>query len=216
MLRARDGGVSRGGTGGVGVATETPRAKQAWADYLAMGADRSLTKLLARYESANESPTKRFKTLADWSRTFGWQRRLDEIAEQEQQAIVRRGIADKQNRVDALNDRHRRMREVIEARANDPENAKFTGGTTGLMVREPVLVKFYEATGTGDDDELIPTKQTVLVEKAAVDTGLLAEMRATEKQAAQELGQWIEKGELTGKDGAALFKVYQGLDPEKV
>jgi hypothetical protein len=33
-------------------------------------------------------------------------------------------------------------------------------------------------------------------------------MRAHAKQAAQELGQWTEKKELTGKDGTPLVTVY--------
>src|ERR1035437_8618705 len=39
---------------------ESVRARQAWADYLGLGPDRSLAKLLERYQSASgSSPTKR-------------------------------------------------------------------------------------------------------------------------------------------------------------
>ena len=45
--------------------------------------------------------------------------------------------------------------------------------------------------GRGDEAET--------VEEFRVDTGLLKELRETEKQAAQELGQWAEKHEVTGE-----------------
>lgn len=61
---------------------ETPRAKAAWADYVAMGPGRSLESLVRRYQSASGSvPTKRLMTLCEWSRTFGWQSRLGTIAD---------------------------------------------------------------------------------------------------------------------------------------
>jgi len=55
---------------------ETNKAIQACNDYLRLGPGRSLAKLLDRYQNATEAPpTKRIKSLADWSRTFGWQAR---------------------------------------------------------------------------------------------------------------------------------------------
>ena len=54
-------------------AGESNKAVQACNDYLRMGTDRSLAKLLGRYQDATETPpTKRIKTLKDWSRNFGW------------------------------------------------------------------------------------------------------------------------------------------------
>ena len=72
-------------------------------------------------------------------------------------------------------------------------------------MRAPLLVKLYEPGLVGADGaELEPTKTTLLVEVASLDVGLLKELREHEKQAAQELGQWTEKRELTGKDGGPI------------
>ncbi len=211
---------------------ETPRAKTAFADYLAMGPGRSLEKLLAHYRERVVTsgkatvPTVEIRRLEHWSAAHGWQAKLAEIAEQERQAIVAKGIADKQNRVDALNDRWLRMQRVIEARAE--EHAEIPGGQTGLLVRQVKIVKLYAEIKADDDEppaeylegqphggalrrkkkkpELVPLGPSVEVEEYAVDTGLLAELRATEKQAAQELEQWKEKQthEHTGRDGGDI------------
>ena len=160
---------------------ETARAKAAWNDYLSMGADRSIDKLFQLYQNGTKvAPTSRLRTLKDWSVDFGWQARLAAVAETERQAIVARGIADKQNRIDAYDERWRLMRQVIAARAKShptviPDAA---GAETGLMV---LTVRYLPSGGE--------------VREWAVDTGLLKEMREHEKQAAQELGQWVEKQE---------------------
>ena len=64
------------------------------------------------------------------------------------------------------------MPEVIEERAASPDFAKVPGGTTGLLCRD------------------LRCKDTPVYK---VDTGLLAELRAHEQQAAQELSQWQTK-----------------------
>lgn len=69
------------------------------------------------------------------------------------------------------------MLRVIEARSKDM--AEVPGGDTGLLVRK------LKSIGSGEN--------TKTVEEYAVDTGLLSELREHEKQAAQELGQWINK-----------------------
>lgn len=56
------------------------------------------------------------------------------------------------------------------------------GGNTGLLVRTT------KGIGSGDTFQI--------VDEYAVDTGLLRELREHEKQAAQELGQWIDKSEV--------------------
>jgi hypothetical protein len=62
---------------------ETPRAKQAWADYLAAGPGRSLDKLLANYQSRTGSvPTRQLSRLKRWSADYQWQLRLQQIADQ--------------------------------------------------------------------------------------------------------------------------------------
>ena len=100
------------------------------------------------------------------------QKRLDD-------AIVESNISDRVARVKALDDRWKRCQQIILERSQDPDGAKFAGGNTGLLTHAP------KAVGSGENQRI--------VELAEVDTGLLQEMRAIEQQAAQELGQWIEK-----------------------
>lgn len=183
---------------------ETPRAKQAWADYLALGPSRSFEKLLQRYHNDSKAPSHRLKTVADWSRAFGWQARLDALAQAEadttatREAVARallqaEGIRNRQNRLAALNDRAERMKQVIRERAEADEFAKVAGGTSGVLVRQWKIGR----DGTA-------------YEEFAVDTGLLAEMRAHEKQAAQELGEWTEKSEIRGSKEAPLVVEHLG------
>lgn len=103
---------------------------------------------------------------------------------------LKRGIARRERRVEALNDRWQRMQRVIDERSEDPGVSHVAGGTTGLIVHD------VKGVGKGEDFQLIDIY--------GVDTALLKELREHEKQAAQELGQWTEKQEHTGKDGAPL------------
>lgn len=129
------------------------------------------------------------------------------------QASVRnRGIAEKQRRVDVLNDLAGRLLRTLEARAADPSLQHIPGGPEGVLVRQVKAVKVYASGGDrlprdeGEDpgEPVYPTKQVRLVAEYAVDTSTLAELRATLKQAAQEVGEWTERRELTGKDGGPL------------
>ncbi len=84
-------------------------------------------------------------------------------------------IAQKLERLAAKNDRWLRARKLIDVRAGDDRYAGEPGWDTGLMVHK------LKALGSGDG--------MVIVDEFAVDTGLLAEMRALEDSAADELGQ---------------------------
>src|SRR6476646_3525744 len=57
-----------------------PAVDEAFADYYEIGAERSLSKLAARYRArgtdAPTPPTRRLRTLAEWSRQYGWSQRL--------------------------------------------------------------------------------------------------------------------------------------------
>jgi hypothetical protein len=81
-------------------------------------------------------------------------------------------ISSRNARVRALQDRWDRMRQLIEQRAASPDFAKVPGGTTGLLCRD------------------LRCKDTPVYK---LDTGLLAELRAHEQQAALELSQWQTK-----------------------
>ena len=135
-------------------------------------------------------------TLHFWKQREEFTNRIAEHVEAFREAIRAEGIANKQNRIDALADRQRRMQTVIEERAAAAMDVP--GGSTGLLVKTPKLVKVYDAGASDDDGEILySAKRDVLVYEYAVDTALLKEMRATEQQAAQEIGQWTEKRDVT-------------------
>ena len=119
-------------------------------------------------------------TLHRWKQHPEFQAKVQQIIKEAQDKVIAKGVADRQNRVDALNDRWKRMREVINQRAEVYANEE-AGGNTGLIVKQ------VKGIGKGADFQI--------VEMFAVDTGLLKELREHEKQAAQELGQWVDKQE---------------------
>lgn len=171
------------------------------------------TLLVAQDELADEEIAARVGvtrcTLARWKRDPEFMARVQEILTAIREAIVARGISERQNRIDAYNERWLKLRQVIDGRAADPLMANVAGGDTGLLVASPVLVKCYEA-GTGET--LTPMKQSIVMYEYAVDTGLLKEMRETEKQAAIELGEWQEKMNVSGQ---TLIREY-GVPLEEV
>lgn len=133
------------------------------------------------------------QALANWKKAPEFQARVEEHLAATRAAILSAGIAERQNRIDAYNDRWNRMRQVIEERAADPVMQDVPGGRTGLLVHQT------KAIGTG-------ANQTI-IDEYAFDAALVRELRAHEEQAAKELGQWIDKQEHSGKDGAAVFTI---------
>lgn len=129
-------------------------------------------------------------TLHFWKQREEFTNRIAQHVQAFREEIRAEGIANKQNRIDALNDRWHRMMTVIDERAEAEENQDAPGGSTGLLVRD------YKMVGFGP--------QARFVETFAVDTGLLREMRETEKQAAQELGHWTEKRDITSAGKAVM------------
>ncbi|MDB5349482.1 MAG: Helix-turn-helix of insertion element transposase [Planctomycetota bacterium] len=132
-------------------------------------------------------------TLSVWKLHPEFAARVDEFRAEIRESIRKKGIAVKENRVRALNTRWKALHRVIEARAAEME--EIPGGDTGLLCHT------VRGIGRGEDFERIDVYE--------VDTGLLRELRETEKQAAQELGQWAEKHEHTGPDGGALILTFK-------
>lgn len=135
------------------------------------------------------------RTLTRWKSTVGFQERVAEIVEKVAAELVRRGIAEKQNRLDSYVDLHKRMERVIAERAAAPpmsissstRAADVPGWSTGLLVHDVKLSK------------------EMAYDVYSVDTGLLSSMNATKKQIAQEIGEWSEKHELSGKGGGPVL-----------
>ena len=119
----------------------------------------------------------------NWKQVEAFNAEVDLQVEAFNAEVRRRGIASRFRRVKALNDRWNRLQRVIEARAEDPEMADVPGGNTGL------LVKTVKTRSIGE----VELEKTV---EAELDAVLLRELREHEKQAAQELGQWVEKQEI--------------------
>lgn len=130
------------------------------------------------------------RSLERWKTHAEFRARVAEYLAEIRAAILAEGIAVRENRVKALNERWDKMHQVITERAEDPELQDIAGGKTGLLVHN------VKGVGKGEDFQLIDLYE--------VDTGLLKELREHEKQSAQEVGQWAEKREVTGKDGEAL------------
>jgi hypothetical protein len=131
------------------------------------------------------------RTLTRWKGEAKFKARVAAIVDETRKALVARGIIEKQNRLDALNDRWSRMKSVIEQRSQIHSDYA-GGGDTGLIVKQT------KGIGKGEDFQVI--------EEYAVDTGLLKELREHEKQAAQELGEWAERHEHSNPDGSALMQ----------
>jgi hypothetical protein len=151
-------------------------------------------------------------TLARWKRHPEFTARAAEIVAKARAAVEAEGIANVKNRVAAQHDRWERLQRLIAARGNDPTLADIPGGDSGFLVRTAKLVKVYTAEPTAEElanldtppEQLRAAKREVLVYEYTTDVSPAAELRATEKQAAQELGQWTEKSEIAGKDGKPL------------
>lgn len=137
-------------------------------------------------------------TLWRWQQHPDFQARIEEHRGVFRAEVRRRGLADRERRIKALNDRWTRLQRLIEARADDPLMCDVPGGDTGLLVR---TVKI-RARGEGETETTI---------EAELDSALLKELREHEKQAAQELGQWVEQSKVE-----QTVKAYVSVSPDEM
>jgi len=132
-------------------------------------------------------------TLERWKQLPAFGARIAEHRQRWRDELTAKGIADRQNRVAAANDRWRRLQAIIEARAasraplawhtaddDHPERLTVPGWETGLLV------------------ETVRRIGKVVEFRYEVDSGLLDALLKHEKQVAQDMGQWTEKQELAG------------------
>ena len=138
-------------------------------------------------------------SIAVWKRHPDFTQRIEDNRALLLKAVEAKGIADRRNRVNALNRRWEKMQQIIEERAADPSMADVAGGDTGLLAHS------VKGVGSGTGVELIDVYE--------VDTGLLRELRAHEEQAAKELGQWVEKQQT---ETTAVIREYIGVRVEDV
>lgn len=131
------------------------------------------------------------RTLTNWKARPEFRLRVDEHVAEFKRLVRSRGLAILERRVDQMNDRWKRMQQVILERGASTEHGKFAGGATGLLVIQHKMLA------------------EEIVKEAAVDTGLLKEMRELEKQASQELGQWAENTVVEHRDGSGIVDAIQ-------
>lgn len=146
---------------------------------------------IAAEVGVNRRTLQRWKDRPDFANHVG--RLRVEIAA----ALKAEGIRRRENRLAEYQDRHDRLKLIVEERARDPLNAFVPGWKSGFLTHD---VKF------GPEGEQVHLYK--------VDTGLLAAFLALEKQIAQDVGQWSEKDEsaLLGKKGTTVINtVYVGV-----
>ena len=119
-------------------------------------------------------------TVKKWTERVDFKQAVETFLEAVRQKLEKEGVRQKVNRLNSYNDRWRAMLNLIAARAADL--ADIPGGDTGMIVRD--------------------YKGNVPVYK--FDAALMKELRELEKQTAMEMGDWIEKKELSGRDGGAI------------
>lgn len=137
------------------------------------------------------------QAMAAWKLHPDFQERITDHITAARKVVLNSGIGLVQNRVKAYQDRWNRMKRVIIERAADPKMASIAGGSTGLLVHD------IKSVGSGANSREVDVYE--------VDTGLLKEMRELEKQAAQDLGQWTEKADVTSGGKTMVVKVLRGV-----
>jgi len=124
--------------------------------------------------------------------------------------IVKRGIADKQTRIDAEVERHQRLQQVIELRAErgQQELEANTGLTPGGLP-DPNGKRFIPAeVATGMVVHQVKFSPSGMpIHEWVVDAGTSAEMRNLEKQVAQELGEWTERQDVSSGGAPLHFTI---------
>lgn len=180
---------------------ETSRAQAAWADYLAMGEERSLAKLAANYHQSfpKRSPLAILRQLKTWSAEFGWQARLEAIAAQ---AVA-----------DAKAAEAERRRQILESGfALDHERVAVLKELTETLVAElrgdRLWLKDKKSIVTGQEP-ILNEDGTAVIGRASTyevfdlekpNQAWVQQVRGLLDDIAQETGGRVRKTQLTGKD----------------
>lgn len=134
--------------------------------------------------------------LSTWRQHPEFKAKIVENLREIEKEIMGIGIALKQNRLRRLNDHWNKCRDIVAQRAvaygNDAAAMLVPGTDTGLIVPEVKQGRGGPYTVWKHDSEL---EQTLL---------------SLERQAAQEMGHWVKRTDVTS-DGKAV-KVFLGID----
>lgn len=114
-----------------------------------------------------------------WKKDPAFEEEVSRVAAELADVSRRYALGRRARRVQALTARWEKMLDVIEARGKDRGHRRAPGGSTGLLVR------VQKALGSGENFQV--------VEEFTFDAALVRELREHEKQAAQELGQLVQK-----------------------
>ena len=153
-------------------------------------------------------------TLERWKRHPEFAACVQEHRDAWREQIRERGIAERQNRVDAQNDRWRRMQMVVDARAE--EHADVPGGESGLLVRQVKLVKVYDAGKAGadaadDEDDKPDAGDDIRVElEGQPHGGALKRQRRSRADILESLQRSVEVEEYAVDTG--LLKEFRELE----
>jgi hypothetical protein len=113
--------------------------------------------------------------------------------EEWREEVKQEAITQQVYRIARLADIEARYVQLIQERAVDMEY-EVAGGSTGLLVRQ------RKQLGSG--------AAAYEVTEYQADTAVTKELRETLKHVAQEMGEWSERQEITGKDGAPLVIMF--------
>lgn len=138
-------------------------------------------------------------TIYNWRKEPGFLEHVEEIRKHLADLSLRFPIARKLYRLANLNERLLQMQRICDARAAEAP-AKH-GGDSGLLVRR------LRTIGRGENERVI--------EEYVFDSALVKEMRETEKQAAEELGDIVKKLAPTTPDGKDEYTGIPTLDLEE-
>jgi DNA-binding CsgD family transcriptional regulator len=123
-------------------------------------------------------------TLANWKRRDDFKAAVESIVETFREKAQSSGIAVLANRIAGYQDLWDRMLKIVTDRAADPTMEKVPGAGSGLLVRD------FKFKKIGNEAKAVPIYR--------FDAALVSELRETAKQTAQELGQWMERHDLSG------------------
>lgn len=134
------------------------------------------------------------RTIRNWKKDEDFQGLIDDIRSDLDRLTMQRWIAQKHRRIDVLMEQADGMRRLRNARAEDLDH--IPGGNTGLLVHQVKSIGFAE--------------NNQVIDEYVFDSALSRELRETLKQAAQELGQWTEKQDITSGGGPITFTIDLG------
>lgn len=178
---------------------ETPRARQAWADYLALGPGRTVDMLHRLYvvrvnnQGKSSVPSVARRTLWSWYTRFGWRQRVSDIAErevresQEREALYRREIME--TGYAQVHERVRVLKELAVVLSN--ELLATVESDNRLWVDDVRIV----SQGRG--------VQTTVPMKRFNDTEV-EQLRGLLDDIAREKGERKQVGEISGPDGGPI------------